>query len=85
MGGIPAWKLGVGLTTLHRKNKLVTKIIKEPRIWTDSLDKRPKLRNMDMRFDLGEMGWGDMDWIGLVQERNRWRAVVYSVLNLRVP
>jgi hypothetical protein len=49
-GGPLALGLGVGLTTLHCKNKLVTKIIKEPRTWTDSLDKQPKLRNMDMRF-----------------------------------
>jgi hypothetical protein len=40
----------VGLTTLHHKNKLVTKNLTELRTWTDSLDKRPKLRNMDMRF-----------------------------------
>jgi hypothetical protein len=40
---------------------------------------------MDMRFgliDLGEVGWGDVDWIGLAQDRNRWRALVNSVLNL---
>jgi hypothetical protein len=36
------------------------------------------------RMDLGEMGWGDVDWIGLAQDRNRWRALVNSVLNLRV-
>jgi hypothetical protein len=35
--------------------------------------------------DLGEVGWGDVDWIGLAKDRNRWRAVVNSVLNLRVP
>jgi hypothetical protein len=35
--------------------------------------------------DLGEVGWGDVDWIGLAQDRNRWRALVNSVLNLRVP
>jgi hypothetical protein len=34
---------------------------------------------------LGEMGWGDVDWIGVVQDRNRWRALVDSVLNLWVP
>jgi hypothetical protein len=32
-----------------------------------------------------EVGWGDVDWIGLAQDRNRWRALVNSVLNLRVP
>jgi hypothetical protein len=35
--------------------------------------------------DLGEVGWGDVDWIGLAQDRNRWRAFVNSVLNLRFP
>jgi hypothetical protein len=34
---------------------------------------------------LGEVGWGDMDWIGLAKDKNRWRALVDSVLNLRVP
>jgi hypothetical protein len=42
--------LGVGLTTLHRKNKFITKNEIEPRTWTYYLDKRPKLRNMDMIF-----------------------------------
>jgi hypothetical protein len=40
----------MGLTTIYHKNKLVTKTSKEPRTWTDSLDRQPKLRNMDMRF-----------------------------------
>jgi hypothetical protein len=35
-------------------------------------------------MDLGEVGWGDADWIGLAQDRNRWRDLVNSVLNLRV-
>jgi hypothetical protein len=42
--------LGVGLIALHHENKLVTKNLTEPLISTDSLDKQPKLRNMDMRF-----------------------------------
>jgi hypothetical protein len=37
------------------------------------------------RMDLGEVGWGDVDLIGLAQDRNRWRAVVNSVLKLQVP
>jgi hypothetical protein len=37
----------------------------------------------NIRMDLGEVGWGDVDWIGLAQDRNRWRALVNSVLNLR--
>jgi hypothetical protein len=39
----------------------------------------------NIRINLGEVGWGDVDWIGLAQDRNRWRALVNSVLNLRVP
>jgi hypothetical protein len=47
---------------------------------------RPKRRWMDnIRMYLGEVGWGDVDWIGLAKDRNRWRALVNSVLNLRVP
>jgi hypothetical protein len=39
----------------------------------------------NIRMDRGEVGWGDVDWIGQTKDRNRWRAVVNSVLNLRVP
>jgi hypothetical protein len=39
----------------------------------------------NIRMDLGEVGWSDVDWIGLAQDRNRWRALVNWVLNLRVP
>jgi hypothetical protein len=35
-------------------------------------------------MDLGEVGWGGVDWVGLVEDWNRWRAVVNSVLNLQV-
>jgi hypothetical protein len=47
---------------------------------------RPRRRWVDnIRMDLGEVGWGDVDWIGLAKDRNRWGALVNSVLNLRVP
>jgi hypothetical protein len=45
---------------------------------------RPRRRLLDnIRMDLVELGWSDVDWIGLVQDRDRWRALVNSVLNLR--
>jgi hypothetical protein len=48
--------------------------------------RRPRRRWMlYIRMDLGEVGRGDVDWIGLAQDRNRWRALVNLVLNLRVP
>jgi hypothetical protein len=47
---------------------------------------RPRRRWVDnIRMDLGEVGWGDVDWIGLAKDWNRWRALVNSVLNLQVP
>jgi hypothetical protein len=47
---------------------------------------RPRRRWVDnIRMNLGGVGWGDVDWIGLAQDRNRWKALVNSVLNLRVP
>jgi hypothetical protein len=47
---------------------------------------RPRRRWVDnIRLDLGEVRWGDVDWIGLAKDTNRWRALVNSVLNLRVP
>jgi hypothetical protein len=46
---------------------------------------RPRRRWVDnIRMDLGEVGWGGVDWIGLAKDRNRWRALVNLVLNLRV-
>jgi hypothetical protein len=47
---------------------------------------RPRRRWLDnIRMDLVEVGWSDVDRIGLVQDRDRWRALVNSILNLRVP
>jgi hypothetical protein len=48
--------------------------------------RRPRRRWVDnIRMDLWEVGWADVDWIGLAEDRNVWRALVNSVLNLRVP
>jgi hypothetical protein len=67
-GGPPAWGLVVGLTTPHSKKKLVTKTSKEPRTWTDFLDKRPKLWNKSGRIILGWIleRWDGVMWTGLV-------------------
>jgi hypothetical protein len=39
----------------------------------------------NIKLDLGETGWGSVDCIGLAQDRNKWRALVNAVLDLRVP
>jgi hypothetical protein len=47
---------------------------------------RPRLRLEDnIRMDIREIGWRGMDWINLSQDRNRWRDLVNTVMNLRVP
>jgi hypothetical protein len=39
----------------------------------------------NIRMDVGEVGWADVDWIGLAQDRDKWRALVNVVTNLRAP
>jgi hypothetical protein len=47
---------------------------------------RPRRKRVyNIKIDLREVRWGDVDWIVLAQDRNRWRSFVNSVLNLRVP
>jgi hypothetical protein len=47
---------------------------------------KPRRRWEDnIKMDLQEVGWGGMDWINLAQDRDRWRASVNAVMNLRVP
>jgi hypothetical protein len=48
--------------------------------------RRPRRRWEDnIKMDLQEVGWGGMDWIDMAQDRERWRALVSAVMNLRVP
>jgi hypothetical protein len=47
---------------------------------------RPKHRWVDnIKMDPREIGWGGTDWIDLAQDRHQWRALVNTVMNLRVP
>jgi len=48
--------------------------------------RRPRRRWVNnIRMDLQEVGCRYMDWIGLAQDRDRWRTLVSAVMNLRVP
>jgi hypothetical protein len=47
---------------------------------------KPRRRWEDnIKMDLRELGWGGVDWIDLAQDRDTWRALVCTVMNLRVP
>jgi hypothetical protein len=47
---------------------------------------RPRRRWVEnIKMDVLEIGWGGVDWIGLAQDRDKWRALVNAVINLRVP
>jgi hypothetical protein len=47
---------------------------------------RPRRRWVDnIKIDLREMGWNNMDWIDVAQDRDQWRALVNTVMNLWVP
>jgi hypothetical protein len=47
---------------------------------------RPRRRWVDnIKMDLGDIGRNGMDWIDHSQDRDQWRALVYTVMNLRVP
>jgi hypothetical protein len=48
--------------------------------------RRPRHRWVDnIKMDRLEIDWGGVDWIGLAQDRDKWRALVNAVMNLRVP
>jgi hypothetical protein len=47
---------------------------------------RPRRRWEDnIRMDLRKIGWSDLGWIDLAQDRDQWRTLVNTVMNLRVP
>jgi hypothetical protein len=47
---------------------------------------RPRCMWVDSsKMDLLEIDWGGVDWIGLAQDRDKWRALVNAIMNLRVP
>jgi hypothetical protein len=48
--------------------------------------RRPRRRwENNIKMDLREIGWGCVDWTDLAQERNKWSALVSTVMNLHVP
>jgi hypothetical protein len=47
---------------------------------------RPRRKRVDsIKIDLGEIGWDAVGWIDLARDRYKWKALVNTVMNLRVP
>jgi hypothetical protein len=77
-------EMGVACSTNGEKRNAYRLLVGKPegkrplgrprRTWVDNI-----------KMDLLEIGWGGVDWIGLAQDRNKWRALVNAVINLRFP
>jgi hypothetical protein len=66
---------------LHTSLRLPANLSKE-----ELLMGSPRRRWLDnMKMDLREIGWDDMDWIDVAQSRGQWKALVNPVIYLRVP
>jgi hypothetical protein len=53
--------------------------------WRSPLGRHRRRWEDNVKMDLREIGFGYVDWINLAQDRDRWRAVVNTVMNFRVP
>jgi hypothetical protein len=59
--------------------------------WLENMKVRDHLEDLgirwedNIRMDLREIGWGNVDWIHLTQDRNQWRTLVNKVMYPRVP
>jgi len=71
--GVYGWRLGV-YRVLVGKPEGKRPLGRPRRRWVDNI-----------RMDLKEVGCGNVDWIGLAQDRDRWRTLVSAVMKLRVP
>jgi hypothetical protein len=49
--------------------------------WVDNI----KIDHREIKIDHREIGWDGVDWIDLVQDRVQWRALVKTVMNIRIP
>jgi hypothetical protein len=69
----------------HGAEEEAYRIFVEKREGKRPLGRPRRKREVNMKMDLREIGWGGMDWIDLTQDRDHWRALVNMVMNRRVP
>jgi hypothetical protein len=76
--------MGGACSTYGRNDKLIQNFGGKTR--REEITRRPGLRWKDnIRTHLGEIGWEFVDWRHLAQNRDQWRALVNTVMNLQVP
>jgi hypothetical protein len=81
---ILSWNLAGHVVRMGEKRNAYTLLIGKPEGRRPL--RRPRRRWLDnIRMDLAEVGWGDVDCVGLAQDWDRRRGLVNSLLNLRVP
>jgi hypothetical protein len=68
-----------GACNTHGETKMHTKF------WSENLKGRDRRRFEDIRLDHSEIQWEGVDCMNLDQDRDKWQAVVNTVMNLRVP
>jgi hypothetical protein len=78
------------LHNLYSSPNIIRMIKSRSMRWAGHVGKRPfgRPRNRwvaNIKMDLTEIGWDGVDWIELAQDKDRWRALVNTVMNLRVP
>jgi hypothetical protein len=83
-GQVTGEQLGRACNTHGRKRNTYSILVRNPE------GKRPLRRYRcrwegNIKMDLTELGWGGMVWIYLAKDRDQWRALVNTVINLRVP
>jgi hypothetical protein len=69
----------------HGEKRNVCRILVEKPKGERPLGRSRRRWENNVKMDLREIVWGGMDWIDLAQDRDHWRALVITVMNLRVP
>jgi hypothetical protein len=73
-----------GACGTHGRGEKVCKVVVGKNGGKRSLGKARRGWKVGIRMDLREANWGDVKWINLAQDRDRWRDMVNAVMNLRV-